>query len=274
MDDLKQTKSTENKIIGLIPAGGKAERLAPLPCSKELYPIGFQHFENGRSLHPKPVCLYLLEKMWLASIEKAYIILRNGKWDIPAYLADGSSLNINLAYLIARLPFGVPYTLDTAYPFVQDSIIVFGFPDIIFEPDDAFQQLLARHASTNADIVLGLFPVDKPPKWHMVEVNNEGRILKIIKNPNQTKLKYTWIIAVWTPVFSSFMHEYLKKIREKNENLGDNNNSLIQQELFLSDVIQDAINNDLHVEGVIFPDKTCLDIGTMDDLVKAMRQII
>jgi glucose-1-phosphate thymidylyltransferase len=30
------------EIIGLIPAGGVAERLSPLPCSKEIYPIGFK----------------------------------------------------------------------------------------------------------------------------------------------------------------------------------------------------------------------------------------
>ncbi|MEO1560926.1 MAG: dTDP-glucose pyrophosphorylase, partial [Cyanobacteria bacterium J06632_19] len=29
-------------VIGLIPAGGKATRISPLPLSKELYPVGFR----------------------------------------------------------------------------------------------------------------------------------------------------------------------------------------------------------------------------------------
>ena len=95
------------KIIGLIPAGGKAARISPLPFSKELYPVGFQNLDNGRSLRPKPVFTYLLEKMRLANITEAYIVLRKGKWDIPAYLGDGKLLNMNLAYLMMNLPFGV-----------------------------------------------------------------------------------------------------------------------------------------------------------------------
>lgn len=271
MTNFKQRKESHRKIIGLLPAGGKATRLAPLPFSKELYPIGFQRLDNGRSLRPKPVCIYLLEKMRLAGITEAYVVLRDGKWDIPTYLGAGKMLDMHLAYLIMRLPFGVPYTLDQAYPFVQDVIVAFGFPDIIFQPEDAFERLLIRQANTNADIILGLFPVDQPQKWDMVDLNNNGRIRNILIKPIQTELCYTWIIAVWTPVFSYFMHEHLKKIQEPKEQITIGNNVSEQRELFMSEVIQHAIDNDLQVEAVIFPDDSCLDIGTPEDLVKAVR---
>ena len=64
-------------------------------------------------------------------------------------------MNMQLAYLMMHLLFGVPYTLDQAYSFVQDALVAIGFPDIIFQPDDAFVRLLARQAATNADVVLG-----------------------------------------------------------------------------------------------------------------------
>ena len=67
-------------------------------------------------------------------------------------------LDMHLSYLLMELPFGVPFTLDEAHHFVKNMIVVFGFPDIIFQPDNAFIQLLARQAATNADIVLGIFP--------------------------------------------------------------------------------------------------------------------
>jgi len=239
-------------------------RLIPLPCSKELYPIGFQHMKNG-SLRPKPVCIYLLEKMRLAGISKVYIILRSGKWDIPAYLGDGTLLSMHLAYLIMRLPFGVPYTLDQAYPFVKDGMVAFGFPDIIFKPEEAFIQLLAKQKETDADIVLGLFPVDQPEKWDMVELDGNGRVRRISKRPMRTELCYTWIIGVWTPVFSSFMHEYLIELQETGEPT--------RQELFMSDVVQQAIEKGLRVEGMLISDGSCLDIGTPEDLVKAVREL-
>ena len=99
-------------IVGLMPAGGQAMRIAPLPCSKELYPIGFRLIAEDGSLRPKVACHYLLEKMQLAGINKVYIILRDGKWDIPAYLGDGTMLDMHLSYLMMRLPFGVPYTIS------------------------------------------------------------------------------------------------------------------------------------------------------------------
>ena len=254
----------QDQVIGIIPAGGKAARLSPLPFSKELYPIGFQHMKNG-SLRPKPVCIYLLEKMRLAGISKVYIILRSGKWDIPAYLGNGTDLNIHLAYLIMGLPFGVPYTVDQAFPFIRDRIIAFGFPDIIFQPEDAFIRLLARQKETDADIVLGLFPVNQPEKWDMVELNGDRRIRKILMRPVRTELRYTWIISVWTPVFSNFMHEYLIQLQGTGEPM--------RQELFMSNVVQHAIEKGLRVEGVLLPEGSCLDIGTPEDLVKAVREL-
>ncbi len=178
------------EVIGLLPAGGQATRIAPLPCSKELYPIGYRSSEEDDGLSPKVVCHYLLEKMRLAGITNTYIVLRKGKWDIPAYLGDGKKLNMNFAYLMMRLPFGAPYTIDQAYPFVKDALVAFGFPDIIFKTEDAFVQLLERQTDTNADVILGVFPVDKPQKWDMVNICDDGRIKQILIKPIKTNLPY------------------------------------------------------------------------------------
>jgi glucose-1-phosphate thymidylyltransferase len=50
------------EVIGLVPAAGRARRIAPLPCSKELYPIGFQRMKGMEELRAKVVSYYLLEK--------------------------------------------------------------------------------------------------------------------------------------------------------------------------------------------------------------------
>jgi glucose-1-phosphate thymidylyltransferase len=264
----KNRPSQVQEIIGLMPAGGQATRIAPLPCSKELYPIGFRPVAEDGGLRPKAVCHYLLEKMRLAGATKAYIILRQGKWDIPAYLGDGTMLDMPLAYLMMNLPFGAPYTLDQAYPFIQDALIVFGFPDIVFQPDDAFGQLLSRQATTNADVVLGLFPADQPQKMDMVDLDEDGRIRQIVIKPLHTHLHYTWIIAVWTPVFTRFMHEYLIAIQKEYD---QDNGSSKRRELFVGDVIQAAIQTGLQIETVRFPNGDYLDIGTPEDLVKAVH---
>jgi glucose-1-phosphate thymidylyltransferase len=64
-------------IIGLIPAAGQATRIAPLPCSKEIYPVGLQSVAG--SVRPKVVCHDLLQHMERAGIRKVYVVLREGK---------------------------------------------------------------------------------------------------------------------------------------------------------------------------------------------------
>ena len=254
-----------------MPAGGKASRVAPLPCSKELFPIGFRPIGNEQSLRPKVVSHFLLESLRVGNIKKVYIILREGKWDIPAYFGDGKLLDMHLAYLMMDLPYGVPYTLDQAYPFIGNSTIALGFPDMIFQPADAFVKLLAKLKDSKADIVLGLFPASKPHKTDMVELNDQGRIKSIKIKPIRSKLLYAWELAVWDPTFTRFMHNYVasKKVRGGVTKFGGNSDK--QKELHVGNVIQAALENGMKVESVIFKEGSCLDIGTPEDMVQAIR---
>jgi glucose-1-phosphate thymidylyltransferase len=266
-------KEQNLETIGIIPASGYARRMAPLPFSKELYPIGFGNLGSNKSLRPKPVARYLLEKMSLANVEKAYVIIRRDKWDIPNYFGDGSLFGIKLAYLIMDLPYGVPYTIDQAYPFVREARIVCGFPDILFQPDDTFVQLIVRQVETNADIVLAILPTDRPEKWDMLNLDKNGRIQQFVIKPPHSHLRYTWVVAVWTPVFTNFMHEYLanrKEIEVQNNALS---NALQQKELYLGDVFQAAMSNKMHIETVFFQEGSCIDIGTPEDMLRAVKFI-
>lgn len=203
-----------SEIVGLLPAAGRATRLSPIPCSKKLFPVGFRPAYQTSGLRPEPVCLYLLEKMRLAGVKKAFIILREGKWNIPAYLRDSAMLDMAFAYLLMMgIPFSPPFTLDHAYPFVNQALIAFGFPDILFEPDDAFIRLLDMQRTTAADVVLGLLPADRPETVDMLGVDEQGLVKQFIIKPRHTALQDTWAPAIWTPVFTRFMHEYVADLR-------------------------------------------------------------
>jgi len=252
------------QIIGLIPAAGSASRLPGLPCSKELYPVGYDECD----FRPRVVSHYLLESLRIADIKRAYIILRKGKWDIPAYFGDGKMLDIHLGYLLMDLPYGVPYTLDQAYPFVGEATVALGFPDIIFEPKDGYSHLLVKYKDSKADIVLGLFHTPNPHKSDMVKFDEDGRVHSIQIKPSETDLEYSWGIAVWSPLFTEFMHSYVVSQRTMFEN---DSSHKIRRELFVGDVIQAAITSGIKVDTVIFRDGNYLDIGTPEDLVKVVR---
>jgi glucose-1-phosphate thymidylyltransferase len=258
------TLSEQNRreLIGLIPAAGRATRISPLPCSKEVLPIGFQGDDSHA--RPKVVSHYLLEKMRFAGISKAYFVLRAGKWDIPAYFGNGSVLDFDLAYLVLENSFGVPFTLDQAYPFVRDAIVAFGFPDILFEPEDAFTKLLHRHLERDSDVTLGLFPTNGPfSKEDRVEFDSAGDVRELILRPLESHLRYSWAIAVWNPGFTRFLHEYTAEKKAIAEEM---------PELSAGHAIQAAIEGGLRVAGLIIAEVPYLDIGTPAGLKRALQQ--
>lgn len=257
-------------VIGLLPAGGRATRVSPLPCSKEIYPIGFDEIA-GVGRRPKAVCYYVLECMRLAGITTAYFVVRPGKWDILDYLGDGQLVDMHLAYLTVHVPYGVPFTLDQAYPFVRSARVALGLPDVIFRPRDAFRQLLARQTATGADVVLGLFPTDSPHKSDVVALDDDGRVRQILVKPDRTALQYAWMIAVWTPTFTEYLHATLPTVDRPVTNR-TNDVDPPDDELFLGEVLQAAVDDGMYVAGVTFSNGVCLDIGTPDEMEQALRR--
>jgi len=259
------------EVIGLVPAAGHATRLAPLPCSKELFPIGFRSLDEDGTLRPKPVCLYLLESMRAAGVTKAYLVLRKGKWDIPAYLGDGSIVGMHLGYLMTGLPFGPPFTIDQAYPFAHQATAAFGFPDIIFEPADAFAHLIQRQAATHADVVLGLFPADRPQTTDMVDIDEAGRVRSLVIQPTSTHLRYAWIVAVWSVAFTHFLHNHLAKLVPlQGAQAGAAAGIDDSRDVSMGHVLQAALESDLVLQSVTFPTGTYVDVGTPEGLMKAL----
>jgi glucose-1-phosphate thymidylyltransferase len=245
--------------VGLVPAAGLATRLGALPCSKEILPLRPSTTRPAQRLAVMADCL--LNAYRTAGINEAYIIIRKGKWDIPDFYGDGISSGINIAYLMMRHPYGTPFTLDQAFPFIKDKRVALGFPDIQFSPNNIYQRLLAQQEKSHADIVLGLFIPSNPNKFDMVDFSKDGLVNNIIIKPPQTNLKYAWICAVWTPSFSSFMHGYLAKVMAKTK--PENN-----PEIYVGTVMQAALKKNIKITAEIFSNGRAIDVGTPDDLAQ------
>ncbi|MBE0653006.1 MAG: dTDP-glucose pyrophosphorylase [Bacteroidales bacterium] len=248
------------EIVGLIPAAGKAERLGLIPMSKELYPIEFSKEGNI-----KVTTTYLLESFRLAGIKKCHMVIRSGKMDIPSYYKSGGSFGLNIAYHITEDERGVPYTIYQAYPYLQDKIVAFGFPDILFKPDSAFSQLINKIiVESEADIFLGAFPVEEPGKWDMVDLQDNNIVNDIvIKDQKAVKLKYAWINCVWRSTFTDYFGKFMNlKLKESDQHSKSS-------ELFIGDVVKAAITDGLLVKALKFDSGKCIDIGTFEGLNQA-----
>jgi len=75
------------------------------------------------------------------------------------------------------------------------------------------------------------------------------------------------------PDFHPFYACYLARLESAKTNDNASKGVPEQRELFVGNVIQAAIENNLNVEGVVFPHDSYLDIGTPEDLVDAILKI-
>lgn len=245
------------EIIGLIPAAGHATRLSPLPCSKEMLPIGFARRENGEQ-RVMAVCEHLLRKMTAARVQNVFMVLRQGKWDIPNFLSN-IELGVNIGYIVTPPTLSVPHTIDQAYPFIKNNVVTFGFPDIVFESANAFELLVSYLTAHHCDVVLGLFPAPAPEKVDTVALAGDKVVGLEVKSPNSV-LKQSWGVAVWTPAFSEFLHRYLKK-----------NSDGSRLEIHLSNVFLAAIEEGLDVRATTVSATPFLDIGTPEGYRTALN---
>ncbi|MBA2485651.1 MAG: dTDP-glucose pyrophosphorylase [Nitrospira sp.] len=261
------------EVVGLVPAAGLAKRLQPFPCSKEVYPVGYVVDEKTGVPRPKVAAHYLLEKFRVAGITKTYLVIRDGKWDIPNYFRDGQAVGLSLAYIVIAGSLGPPDTIDRAYPFIERKRVAFGFPDILFGPDDVYRQLIDAQERTGAEVVLGLHRVYNPRVWDMIDCEADGRVRSLAMKPVSTTLTYGWCCAVWTPAFSAFLHRFLRA-DETHRDLAHLANRANDPggDLAMGVVLQAALKVGLPMQSVIFPDDTYIDIGTPENLVKAVRQ--
>jgi glucose-1-phosphate thymidylyltransferase len=242
-------------VVGLVPAAGKATRIGRLPCSKEIWPVGFR---RDPPLGPIVSAEYLLDAMAEAGVGQACVVLRRGKWDIPDYFSEWSRSRPALAFIITEETEGVADSIDRAYPWIRGRTVAFGFPDIIFHPRRVFTSLLDRLETSGADVTLGLYPVTNPWKMDMVEMDGAGRITEIVIKPEHTELRLTWIHGVWRPTFTDYLHRFLAEHRNTRA-----------PEFHAGVVIQGAMDAGLAVNGVTFGDGHYLDIGTPEDLGRA-----
>ncbi len=260
------------EVVAVLPAAGRSLRLAPLPCSKEILPVGLKTMAGLREPRLRVVSHYLLECLQKAGIRKGYIIIRQGKWDIPAYWGGGGMLGMNLAYVVIEGSSGPPDTIDRAYPFVKDKIVAFGFPDIILRPKDVFAKLLDRLDCFGSDVVLALFPAHDAKAMDMIDIDEALHVRAIHLKPKTSRLRYAWLCAVWTPVFTEFLHQFLRRAkRRRKAGVVGNRRIDAQGDIPVGVVLKEAVEAKLKIEGVSFPTGRYIDIGTPQALSMIRR---
>ncbi|MEI7768746.1 MAG: sugar phosphate nucleotidyltransferase [Chloroflexales bacterium] len=256
-----------NDLIGLLPAAGRGSRLGPIPCSKEIMPLGFRPSPGAAQPLWRPVTAIELHLRALrrAGASRAVIVIGETKADIVRYVGDGAPYGLPVAYVYQRTLAGMPYALDLARPWVGAATTLFSMPDTLIQPDDTMARIVDHHRAQRADVTLGVFRTAAPQKFGMVELGPQGTVRGFVDKPAQTNLEWMWGLAAWSPRFSGFMHAHLS------------DRSADGPECVLSDIFAAALSAGLDIRALALADADYHDIGTPEDfqsvvLSMALRQ--
>jgi glucose-1-phosphate thymidylyltransferase len=165
-------------IVGVIPAAGYATRLQPRPESKEMLSVG------GR-----PVMDYLVDRLRVAGCSELRVVTRPEKEDVIAHAKR----------LGAAVILGYPRTVSASFVAGMDDlseqdIILIGFPDTLWEPEDGYRQLM-RALEEGCDVALGLFKIDASDLRRsdvVVLGGQSGQIAGIDIKPTQPRSEWIW----------------------------------------------------------------------------------
>lgn len=249
-------------LCAIVPACGRATRLAPYPCPKELFPIGWQEIDLGGRVErrPKVAGQYLVEALQLAAPEAIYMVVGQGKQDLCAYFTPPQFAD-NIAFIYRESTPSMVHTIDAAYNWTRSATVLFGMPDTIVTPADAFVRLAAEHRQRGADLTLGAFYTDEPHRFGMIEIARDGRVVAQVDKPAQTSLRTMWGIAAWESGFTEIAHELVQDPPARG------------REVVLGDAIDRALARGLAVNAVVFEDGAYLDVGTAAGIERALERV-
>jgi glucose-1-phosphate thymidylyltransferase len=247
-------------LVGLLPAAGLGSRLAHIPTSKEIMPLGFHQIEHDgqttwRALTPIEQHLRAFKD---AGATRCVIVINPTKHDIMRYLGNGERFGLSLAYVVTppanpRPLHGMPFSLNLARPWLDGATTLFAMPDTVITPQATLTRLHQAHTEHAADLTLGLFHTTTPSKFGMIALDNAGHPTHFVDKPTTTNLVWMWGIAAWSPRFATFLDAFLQDVERQPGT-----------EVVLSDVFAAALAH-LTVRAVAFNDARYHDIGTPAD---------
>jgi glucose-1-phosphate thymidylyltransferase len=237
-------------LIGLIPAAGKGVRLG-LPYPKELYPV----IRNNRY---KPVAQFVLNNMIDAGIQHIVFVINESKHQLIGYFGGGQRFGCEISYVVQEqrngdqtsTSPGLAHALDAAYHLTRGKTVCFGMADTIMQPETVFARAYSQ-AQCDDDVILGLFPTERPEKFGMVHLDGDGHVLEIVDKPQQTTLTYMWGCIIWRPRFTEHLH-----------------NAVAQGIADFALIMNRAIQDGLCIRGICMQGGTYIDLGTYEEIIE------
>ncbi len=234
---------------GLLLSGGSGTRLRPLTHSgpKQLIPVA-----------NKPVLIYALDDLRKAGITEIGVILGlNGREQVIERIGDGSKYGVKVSYIDQGAPLGIAHAVACAEDFLRDDPFVVYLGDNILRHGIA--PLVAEYDKGQCDAVIALQRVLDPQRYGVAEVNEGGRLIRLVEKPQKPKSDLA-LVGVY--LFTKPIFEAIRQIEPSWRN-----------ELEITDAIQRLIDTRYVVKHHVIQG-WWKDTGMPEDILEVNRLLL
>ena len=184
----------------IILSGGKGTRLRPLTYTgaKQLVPVA-----------NKPILWYGIEDLVQAGVTDIGIIIspETGA-EVQAKTGNGDRFGANISYILQEQPAGLAHAVKVAEPFLGDSPFIMYLGDNLVQSD--LTMFLDEFKAKQLDALTLLCAVPNPTAFGVAEVNENGRVLKLVEKP---KVPPSNLALVGIYLFNASVHQAIANIQ-------------------------------------------------------------
>jgi glucose-1-phosphate thymidylyltransferase len=159
---------------GLILSGGKGTRLYPLTftSAKQLIPVA-----------NKPVLFRVIEAIRDAGISDIGIVVGDTAEEIKKAVGRGGRWGVQITYIPQEAPLGLAHAVKISQDFLGEERFVMFLGDNVIE--GGISPLITQFAESDWNSQIVLTRVDHPEQYGVAELNEEGRIIRLVEKPKE-----------------------------------------------------------------------------------------
>jgi bifunctional UDP-N-acetylglucosamine pyrophosphorylase/glucosamine-1-phosphate N-acetyltransferase len=229
-------------------AAGEGIRLQPITATRPKHMI---------KIAGKPILEYCLSALKRAGVSEAVIVVHYMADSIRQHFGDGKDFGLRIEYAQQQAVLGTGNAVSVVEPYMkEDFLLVNG--DMLFAPE-ALKTVLDLHQKEKPATTMAVVPVEKPENYGIVDLENDGRVKRIVEKPTRqdapTDLANAGIYVFSTDIFA--------KIKQTS--------ATSRGEWEIPDALTLFINEKKPVLAVKIAGEDWIDIGRPWDLLEANR---